>query len=136
MAPHTVNAGRVYFPAGTPDPNDVAGDRIDLAASVARETEEEVGLTPADYVVEEGWTVVETGQVAACFRRLNSPLAAEQLVENIDGFIRAATLPELSVVMPVRSVADFDPAMPEFIKAYLADAFAGQRALAPGKGAG
>ena len=124
MAAHTANAGRVYFPAGTPDPHDVAGERIDLAASVARETEEEVGLTPADYAAEEGWTVVETGQVAACFRRLNSPLAAAQLVEKIEGFIRTATLPELSGVMPVRTVADFDPAMPEFIKAYLADALA------------
>lgn len=125
MAPHTANAGRVYFPAGTPDPNDVVGDRIDLAASVARETEEEVGLTPADYVADGNWTVVETGQVVACFRRLNSRLDAGRLQQDIEAFIRTETMPELSGVVLVRSVADFVPAMPEFIKAYLADALEG-----------
>jgi 8-oxo-dGTP pyrophosphatase MutT (NUDIX family) len=125
MAPHTANAGRVYFPAGTPDPNDVAGDRIDLAASVMRETEEEVGLTPADYIVDDGWTVVETGQVVACFRRLNAGLAAGPLVQRIETFIQATTLPELSGVVLVGSVADFIPAMPEFIEAYLTDALGG-----------
>jgi 8-oxo-dGTP pyrophosphatase MutT (NUDIX family) len=125
MAPHTANAGRVYFPAGTPDPNDVAGDRIDLAASVTRETEEEVGLTPADYVADDVWTIVETGQVVACFRRLNAVPAAEQLVKRIEAFIQLSAQPELSGVTLVRSVADFVPAMPEFIKAYLIDALAG-----------
>ena len=125
MSPHTANAGRVYFPAGTPDPHDVVGDAIDLAASVARETEEEVGLTPADYVAGDGWTIVETGQVVACFRRLNATLDAAQLVARIEAFIQATTLPELSGVTLVRSAADFNTAMPEFIKAYLTDALAG-----------
>jgi 8-oxo-dGTP pyrophosphatase MutT (NUDIX family) len=122
MAPHTANAGRVYFPAGTPDPDDVVGDSIDLAASVARETEEEVGLAPADYVAEDGWTIVETGQVVACFRRLNAPLDADRLRQRIEAFIQAEALPELSGVMLVHSLADFNPAMPEFIKTYLTDA--------------
>jgi 8-oxo-dGTP pyrophosphatase MutT (NUDIX family) len=124
MAAHTANAGRVYFPAGTPDPNDIVGERIDLAASVTRETEEEVGLKPADYAEGEGWTIVETGQVVACFRLLTSKLSAVELQTRIEAFIQAETLPELSGVTLVRSVADFNSAMPEFIKAYLTDALA------------
>ncbi len=37
MGQHTLNAGQVYFPCGTPDPIDVVGDRVDLDASVQTE---------------------------------------------------------------------------------------------------
>lgn len=124
MGAHTANAGRIYFPAGTPDPNDITGDSVDLAASIAREMEEEVGLTPADYDPADGWSIVETGQVVACLRVLTSHLQAQQLCERIEAFLQSETLPELSGVTIARSAADLDPAMPDFIKAFLAKAFA------------
>jgi 8-oxo-dGTP pyrophosphatase MutT (NUDIX family) len=124
MSGHTANAGRIYFPAGTPDPDDVVGNSVDLAASVVREVEEEVGLKPADYDVADGWTIVETGQVVACFRKLSSPLPASDLARRIEAFLTSETLPELSGMKLVRSTADFDAAMPEFIRAFLEDALA------------
>jgi len=119
MNAHTANAGRIYFPAGTPDPNDVVGGRVDLAASVVREVEEEIGLQPADYRTSDGWTIVESGQAVACFRLLASPLAAPELCERIETFLRSETAPELSGLKLVRSTADFDPAMPAFVTAFL-----------------
>lgn len=122
MSAHTVNGGRIYFPAGTPDPSDVAGGRLDLGASVAREVEEEVGLKPADYEASASWAIVETGQVVACFRPLTSPLAATALQRRIETFLQSEATPELSGVKLVRGLADLDSAMPAFVTAFLEDA--------------
>lgn len=124
MSAHTVNAGGIFFPAGTPDPHDVANGQVDLAGSVAREMEEEVGLKPSDYRASEGWTVAKSGQIVACLRSLTSPLVAVALKERIEAFLRSETAPELSEVKLVRSAADFDPMMPPLVTAFLQDALA------------
>src|ERR1035438_4965201 len=46
MGEHTANAGRIYFPSGTPDPDDIRGDAVDIAGSVAQIGRENAG-TPA-----------------------------------------------------------------------------------------
>jgi hypothetical protein len=58
MGPHTANAGRIYFPAGTPDPDDIRDAAVDIPGSVAREVLEETGLTPADYQANAHWDCV------------------------------------------------------------------------------
>jgi 8-oxo-dGTP pyrophosphatase MutT (NUDIX family) len=65
MAQHTANGGRIYFPSGTPDLDDVRGDTLDISGSVVRELEEETGLTAADYRAEPDWHCVVSGPTIA-----------------------------------------------------------------------
>ncbi|MGY3469318.1 8-oxo-dGTP pyrophosphatase MutT (NUDIX family) [Bradyrhizobium sp. LM6.11] len=71
MAQHTANGGRIYFPSGTPDLDDVRGDTLDISGSVVRELEEETGLTAADYRAEPDWHCVVSGPTIAMMQIIN-----------------------------------------------------------------
>ncbi|MBR1222215.1 NUDIX hydrolase [Bradyrhizobium sp. U87765 SZCCT0131] len=119
MAPHTATAGRIYFPAGTPDPSDIRGDHVDMAYSVTREVEEEVGLTLADYRAADDWTCVRTEQWIAFMRRLDVDMPAAVLQARITAWLATQDRPELSAIHLVSDRAAFRPTMPRFITAFL-----------------
>jgi 8-oxo-dGTP pyrophosphatase MutT (NUDIX family) len=120
MGHHTSNGGRIYFPSGTPDPSDIRGDKVDIVGSVAREVEEETGLTPADYVAEPHWDCVFTGAAMAMMRILRVDMSGEALRERIEANLATQPQPsELSRIHLVRGTADFTEAMPRFVTAYL-----------------
>jgi 8-oxo-dGTP pyrophosphatase MutT (NUDIX family) len=124
MSPHTANAGKIYFPAGTPDPHDIDGDRVDLAGNVAREVAEETGLTSADLDARPGWSAVLTGPRIALMQALQARMAAVDLRARILAHIARDPSPELADIRIVRRRADFDPMMPPFVTAYLEHALA------------
>ncbi len=68
MAAHTASAGAIYFPAGTPDRQDVFGDVVDLEASVRRELLEETGLDAEEAEIAPGWIVVRARGRVACMK--------------------------------------------------------------------
>jgi 8-oxo-dGTP pyrophosphatase MutT (NUDIX family) len=119
MAGHTANAGRIYFPAGTPDPADVRGATVDLMGNIMREIAEETGLAAADFSVTSGWHAVVDGARVAVMKRIDVPGPAEAVRERLLRHIASEPLPELCDIRVVRSVADFDPGMPAFVTAYL-----------------
>ncbi len=124
MGPHTSTAGRIYFPAGTPDPDDIVGDRVDIAGSVARELEEETGLTPADYEAATHWDCISTGAAIALIRILNVGVSAEDLRARIEANLAGQKQPELSAIHLVRARTDISPAMPIFVAAFIERQFA------------
>lgn len=124
MGPHTANAGRIYFAAGTPDLSDLRGDVVDIPGSVAREVEEELGLTAADYRAAEHWCCVVTGFSIAMMRVLDADAPGETLRAILTRNLAAQTAPELSAIHLVRSTAEFTAAMPIFVTAFMAAQFA------------
>jgi 8-oxo-dGTP pyrophosphatase MutT (NUDIX family) len=119
MSQRTANAGRIYFPSGTPDRNDLRGDMVDMAASVAREVEEETGLTPSDYTPALRWDCVVTGASIAMMRVLQINLDGEALRGRIEANLARQQEPELSAIHLIRTKSDLTAAMPLFITAFV-----------------
>src|SRR4051812_20240408 len=84
MGRHTANAGRIYFPSGTPDLDDIRGSTVDIEGSVARELEEETGLTATEYRSEAHWHCVFTGPAVAMIRILHVDMPGEALRARIE----------------------------------------------------
>jgi 8-oxo-dGTP pyrophosphatase MutT (NUDIX family) len=132
MGAHTANAGKIYFPCGTPDPNDIAGDRVDLDRSVRRELAEETGLDASALKAAPGWTTVFAGLRIAQIKVLRSDQTAAELRARIMDHLRQERQPELADIRIVRGPADLEPMMPDFVIAFLRHRWggAGQAALA------
>ena len=119
MGGHTANAGRIYFPAGTPDLDDIRDGMFDVSGSVVREVEEETGLTPADYRAGQAWDCIDTGTSIALIRVLEVDMPGEVLRAKIEANLARQTSPELSAIHLVRKRSDITAAMPRFVTAWL-----------------
>lgn len=119
MGTHTANAGRIYFPAGTPDPDDVRDGSVDIAGSIVREISEETGLVEADYTMDTHWTCVFTGASIAMFRILRVDMPGEALRARIEANLAGQKQPELRALHLAWTRADIVPAMPRFVTAFL-----------------
>ena len=119
MGPHTANAGRIYFPSGTPDLDDLSDGAVDMAGSVAREVGEETGLTPADYRASAHWDCIVSGSAIAMIRLLDVGSSGEALRARIEANLARQHQPELSAIHLVRELSDLTSAMPRFVTAFV-----------------
>lgn len=121
MGAHTASAGMSYFPAGTPDREDIVGDTVDLAGSVRRELREETGLELADADLDPVWTIVRYQGRVACMRPVRLAGTASEIAAEIEGFLARDPQPELAGMRIVRSMSDLAALrVPEFVRIYLA----------------
>jgi 8-oxo-dGTP pyrophosphatase MutT (NUDIX family) len=123
MGRHTSNAGRVYFPSGTPDLDDIRDGAVDIAGSVAREVLEETGLGPADYRAASHWDCVVSGAAIAMIRILDVAVSGEALRARIEANLARQVQPELSAIHLVRATSDLTAAMPRFVTAFIEQQF-------------
>ena len=112
MAGHTANAGKIYFPSGTPDGKDAKDGVLDLGASAARELAEETGLSADDVEVAPGWIVIEDGPRLACMKPMRLKMPAEEAKRRIEAFLSGEKDPELAAVHVARDLADLERLKP------------------------
>jgi len=124
MGPHTLNAGKIYFPGGGMDPADRVADKVDLDLTVRRELKEETGLDVTDFKAEPGWNMIVDGPLIALLKILRSTEDGITLRERVLAHLSRETHPELADVRPVRGPGDFDGAMPDYVRAFLTTRFA------------
>ncbi|MFN3348346.1 NUDIX hydrolase [Pseudorhodoplanes sp.] len=122
MSNGTMNAGKIYFPGGTPDLNDVEGAWVNLEASVRREVQEETGLDAAQFDIDSGWHCILAGPLVALLKPMRAREPAAALCERIRGHIASEPDPELAEVHVARGPGDIHPAMPGFIQTFLRSA--------------
>lgn len=122
MAAHTANAGSVYFAAGTPDPSDIVGARVDLTASARRELREETGISADEVVEAAGWTIVHAPPRIACMKIMRLKETAQRAKARIDAFLAEDPGAELRRMHIVRRRQDLDAInSPPFVADFIAD---------------
>jgi len=120
MAPDTAVAGLIYFPCGTPEPDDVdAAGALDLAGNLHRELREETGIGIDEVAAEPGWSLVRDGGFMALLKRMTAPQSAEELRARIMRYNAHEARAEFTDIRIVRSRTDLDPRMPRFVTAFL-----------------
>jgi 8-oxo-dGTP pyrophosphatase MutT (NUDIX family) len=122
MAPHTSNPGWIYFPAGTPDPNDVRADgSIDLDGSVLRELGEETGIAEREVEPAREWTAVFVEPRIAVMKIVRARGNADGLRCRILQHLAQQTQPELCDIHIARGLSDLHAQMPPWVTAFLRD---------------
>lgn len=127
MAEHTVNAGKIYFPAGTPDLDDVTQDgRVDLAGSLSRELFEETALRPDEVAIEDRWTLVSDGYRDAFMKPARLVYGADEARRTMLDRL-SQTDRELADIYLVRRPSDIiEERTPVFASAYMKSVFAAE----------
>lgn len=119
MSERTANAGRIYSPSGSLDPDDIRDGACDLDGNMAREVREETGLDLDAARAEEGGFLHAERHVVSAFRRFRFDRPAAELAAEMTAHIAAEEDPEVVEAVIVRGPADITPAVPGYMAAML-----------------
>ncbi len=118
MASHNAVAGRVYFPAGSNDDQDIVDGQVDFAGNARREVLEETGIDLADAQRKGGYSLVISERSLALFRCYYFERTAVQLEAQARQFITSQEKPELSGVLMIGHGEALDECSPPYIRVF------------------
>ena len=127
MAPHTASAGAIYFPAGTPDRQDLVGDVVDLESSARRELFEETGVRAEEAEIAPGWFIVHSLGRVACLKPMRLRQSADAAKAQIDAGLAADPKAEFSRMHVIRDERDFTDRVTEFVRVFIRHVWATER---------
>ncbi|RWO80267.1 MAG: hypothetical protein EOS18_13885 [Mesorhizobium sp.] len=125
MASHTVNAGRVYFAAGSFEPTDFRDGLVDVDFNMIREVREETGLDLAGAARGRRYYALSTATGTVIFRRYREAASADEIAQRISAFVATEAEPEIDGPVIIRSADDLPdglmPHMKPLIEWHFAD---------------
>ncbi|WP_095087170.1 hypothetical protein [Mesorhizobium sophorae] len=125
MGSHTVNAGRVYFAAGSFEPIDFRDGQVDVDFNMIREVREETGLDLSDAPRGKRYHVLSTASGTVIFRRYRETAPADELARRISAFVATETEPEIEGPVIIRHAADLPDGLAAHMKPLVEWHFAG-----------
>ncbi len=125
MGPHTVNAGKVYFAAGSFEPGDFRDGLVDVDANMMREAQEETGLDLSAAVRGQRYHVLSTQSGTVVFRRYRMAAPADELARRISAFVAAEEDPEIVGPVVIRHAGDLPEGLSDHMKPLIEWHFSG-----------
>ncbi|QKC89942.1 hypothetical protein EB230_17170 [Mesorhizobium sp. NZP2234] len=116
MGPRTVNAGRVYFAAGSFEPVDFHDGMVDVDFNMIREVREETGIDLTDARRGVRWHALSTASGTVIFRRYHVDDLADEVARRISAFVAAETDPEIEGPVIIRHAADLPEGLSPHMK--------------------
>lgn len=106
MAAHTLNSGRIYFAAGSFEPEDFPGCRVDLHRNMSREVLEETGIDIGASRRDRRHHVLASSAGTVIFRRYHLDAGAETVAERIRRFVEGDPAAEIEGPVIIRGLED------------------------------
>ncbi|WP_027169024.1 hypothetical protein [Mesorhizobium sp. WSM3224] len=113
MGLHTVNAGRVYFAAGSFEPIDFRDGLVDVDFNMIREVGEETGLDLSQAERGQRYHALSTASGTVIVRHYRVAEPADELARRISAFVATEAEPEIEGPVIIRNAVDLpDGLMP------------------------
>lgn len=126
MGPNTVNAGRVYFAAGSFEPADFRDGLVDVDFNMIREVREETGLDISGARRGEHYHAMSSASGTVIFRRYHEKLPAEEIARRIRAFVATEADPEIAGPVIIRHADDLPDGLMPHMAPLIAWHFAGE----------